>query len=684
MLYTDNDNTVIVVLCEVHMRDSKKKRWRLHEGTTTIEQDLVRELGIYPVVAHLLANRGIESVAAGREFLYSTIHDLVDPFTLLGMKAAIETITAVIEKGGHIVVYGDYDVDGITATSLMYRCLKRLGASVSYYIPERQSEGYGLNLEALETLISRGTDLIITVDCGISSYDIVEAIRDRIDIIITDHHMAPPDIPRAKAVINHKQPNCPYKDKNLSGVGVAFKICQALWLTLYKEWYLEDLDIVALGTVADVVPLVGENRIIVQAGLRKMNENPNLGIKALIRVAGLEEKEVGAGHIGFTLAPRLNAAGRVTHATRAVELLITHDEEEALTIAEELQATNSERQQIERSIYEEARASVIAQGHKADKVIVVAGEGWHPGVIGIVASRLVEEFYKPTMVISIHDGVGKGSCRSIENCNIYEALKSAEDLLLQFGGHHQAAGFSIDEANIDALRERLTDYCERELETIDYTPIINIDAALAVEDVTIDLVDQIATLEPYGMGNSTPIFAIPEATVDSIYLMGFAKNHCKFSLGKDKHALDAVAWQGENYYHEIFKGDEVQVAFSLQKNEWQGNVSPQLIVQDMSSLEPQREILTVEGLRHMYRVVKGIFRAPTAPKFIVEANALEQHPPELTDREAMLSLDVFKELGILQEETTSDGRHLYRWIQTSQKLDLVTSLTFLQYSKQEV
>ena len=659
----------------------KGKRWNIAKNQDEVESELTSGLAVHPVVSHLLANRGITTVAEGQTFLYSTMDDLLDPFMLKGMTEAVSEIERVLEMNGSIVIYGDYDVDGITATSLMYRFFSRIGANVSYYIPERQSEGYGLNLEALEYLISQHVDLIISVDCGISSYDIVEAVRDRVSMIITDHHTSPPQIPRATAVVNHKQPGCPYTDKNLSGVGVAFKVCQALWKRRTGEDYREDLDIVALGTVADVVPLVGENRIIVREGLRKMTESPNLGIQALVEVAGLTGKVLSAGHIGFTLAPRLNAAGRVTHATRAVELLITRDQQEATDIAEELQETNAERQQIERTIFEEAYQSVLDQGPLADQCIVVAGEGWHPGVIGIVASRLVEAFYKPTMVISIHDGIGKGSCRSIDHCNMYEMLTFAKETLIQFGGHAQAAGFSVQAEDIDALREKASEYCRHTLTEEDYIPIVDIDGTVSSEEITIELINQIATLEPYGMGNSTPVFAIPKIRVQNLYPMGFQKNHCKIILQGQQGPLDAVAWQGEHYMQEVFADDPVKVAFSLQKNEWQGVVTPQLVVQDLEPLTRQREHLHLKALQDMYTLVKRVFRSPTAPKYVVERAALEGKPQEMTSREAMLALDVFKELGILKEEVMEDGRHLYRWIHVQQKLDLHTSVTYMKYSQ---
>lgn len=657
----------------------KKKRWRLCKGDQEKENILIRELGVNPIVAKLMVNRHID-VDEGRQFLQGTLSDLLDPFTLKDMDVAVSLVLETIESHKPIVIYGDYDVDGITATSVLYRLLKKLGADVTYYIPERQSEGYGLNLEALEHLIERGTALVITVDCGISSYDIVEAVRDRIDMIITDHHTAPDMIPRAKAVINHKQKDCPYKDKNLSGVGVAFKLCQALWLTKRGEWYLDDLDIVALGTVADVVPLVGENRIIVKSGLDKMNREPNLGIKKLIDVAGLHERTITSGHIGFTLAPRLNAAGRVTHATRAVELLVTDDEDIVEAIADELNETNRERQELERNIHELARVDVANQGHKADYVTIVAGEEWHPGVIGIVASRLVEEFYKPTLVISIHDGVGKGSCRSIDGFNIYDALKSCEDILLQFGGHAAAAGFSIDANRIDELRERLTKYCKAVITEEEYIPVVAIDAELPVDDIDVDIIDRVSDLEPYGMANSTPVFAIMEATVQDIMLMGQLKNHCKIIFETSNGTLDAIAWNRPDLFKFIFVGTVVKVAFSLQKNEWQGMVSPQLMIQAIEPLTEEPIKLSTEGLRQMYVIIKQSMRGRSQSVYNVEQDILRRKPADQNNRSALTSIDVFKELGIVEEYTSDDGQLMLRWNAIEGKLDLVTSVTFLTYS----
>ena len=657
-----------------------QKRWSIEPDHSQEEVQLAAELKVSPIVAKLLINRGLGDPHKARQFLVADMESLLSPWDLKGMREAVACVTKTMKEGGSIVVYGDYDVDGITATSVVYRFLKRCGASVSYYIPERQSEGYGLNLEALEGLIAKGTDLVITVDCGISSYDIVEAVRDRLALVITDHHEAPALIPRAVAVVDHKQPNCPYPDKNLAGVGVAYKLCQAIWQERTGEVYQADLDIVALGTVADVVPLVGENRILVKAGLSKMQLQPNRGMEALIDVAGLKDRKITAGHIGYTLAPRLNAAGRVAHATRAVELLTTPSQEEAYEIAEELQETNLERQALERDIHEMARQDVLKQGPDADYVVVVGGQDWHPGVIGIVASRLVEEFYKPTLVISIKDGIGKGSCRSIDNCNIYEALQSAEDLLIQFGGHQAAAGFSIKEDKIPALRERLAQYCKEHLAETDYLPIVDIDSQVAIDDIDVPLIEEIETLEPYGMANPTPVLALEEATISDLFLMGQQKKHAKVLLEREDSTIDAIAWNRPDLHASFFPGDRVKVAFTVQKNEWNGHVSPQLMIQDMALLEGRSLTLTKEGLRAMYTYVRNLLKGGSMPKFRLETELIRRRPEGQTMPVAMASLEVFKELNLLVEETTEEGLESYRWQPAQGQLHLETSITFMKYS----
>lgn len=681
-MYNDyeNDNNIVNEPRDGNMmKQLTRKRWQPTEPMSKEAEALARELNISAITAQLLCKRGITTAEEGAAFLRASTEEMHSPFLLKGMDIAVERILRALKEEESIIVYGDYDVDGITATALLFRFLSRLTEHVGYYIPERQSEGYGLNVEALKHLAEDGANLVITVDCGISSFDIVEEMKALVDIIITDHHTPPNQIPLAVAVINPKQEGCPYPDKNLAGAGVAFKLCQALWGKLTDELYLDDIDIAALGTIADVVPLIGENRIIAKAGLAKMTHSPNLGLKELISVAGLENRTITAGHVGFSLAPRLNAAGRVTHATRGVVLLTTEDGDEARAIAEELQETNVERQQIERAIHEEARLEVARQGELADKVLVVAGDDWHSGVIGIVASRLVEEYYKPAIMISLNEGVGKASCRSIDGFDMYEALKYCEDLLLQFGGHKQAAGFSIVEENIPLLRERLVTYCTTHLSPEDYVPQVKIDLPLSVEEVTIELIDELSALEPFGMCNSTPVFAIKELAVANLFVLGYQRNHIKFILEKDHASVEALAWNGSDYQTSIFRGNHVKIAFTLQKNEWQGQEIPQLILQDIQVLEKMNPKLDRDKLSHVYRVLKNFFKMKEYPRYIVEAEMAQQHIEGCSPLEIMLALEVFKELGIIEEMSTEKGA-IYQWCAVNGKLDLVTSVTYLHYS----
>ncbi len=657
------------------------KIWKVKDIRADEERVLIDELNIHPVIARLLCNRNIVTPELGRAFLYDGTEALLDPFSLKGMNESVDRIVRAINHKERIVVYGDYDVDGITATSLMYRFLKKIGASVDYYIPERQSEGYGLNEDALEHIISKGVQLVITVDCGISSWEIVERVKERIDIIITDHHNPSEQIPEAIGVINPKQQDCPYADKNLSGVGVAFKLCQALYQSLRGENFVGDLDIVALGTVADIVPLVGENRIIVKEGLKKINERPLLGIQALKEVALGQRMDptITTGDIGFKLAPRLNAAGRVTHATEGVELLVSEEIEEAKQIAQHLDETNKERQTIEKGILEEARQNVLLQGELSRAIMVVAGTNWHSGVIGIVASRLVEEFYKPAVMISVTDGIGKGSCRSIEAFDVYEALHAAKDLLIQFGGHKQAAGLTIEADKIPDLRRMLTAYCDTHLKEEDYIPVVKIDALLQPEDITIDLIDEIRLLEPYGMGNSTPVFALEDIKVVDVYHARHSRQPFKLLLRLGYDTVDALIWGGKDYKKEIFAGDTVRLAFTMKKHEWRDIVTPQLTIQDIEVQHGVKPRLTKEGLREMYVLVKRLFTKSLVPQYDVDNDIINSCPQGQTPREAMLALEVFKELGIIVEEPDDKG-DMYRWSQIEGKLDLVTSVTFLKYS----
>jgi single-stranded-DNA-specific exonuclease len=559
------------------------KLWRILPPSAARET-LSRDLGISPLVAQLLVNRGYEDVTAAQLFLHGGAETLGDPFLLKGVAAAVERIKYALDNHQNITIYGDYDVDGVTATALLYTVLKRLGAEVGYYIPERQSEGYGLNENALAALSQTGTKLLITVDCGISAVSEVASMAGRMDIIITDHHQPSPEIPDCLAVINPKQADCRYPDKNLAGVGVAYKLCQALWHYLYKgEVFTDYLDLVAVGTIADIVSLTGENRVMVKLGLHQLAVTDNLGLKALLKVCNLADSKIDAGKVGFIIAPRLNAAGRLSHAAAGVELLVTDDAARSAELATELNNENLKRQTIEKELLTEAEQLLGGIDINTTNALVLAGQNWHPGVIGIVASRVVEKIYRPTVMISIKDGIGKGSCRSIPGFNIYQGLEQCADLLLQFGGHQQAAGFSIAEANIDAFRQRLNTVAGQCLKEEDFRPAVKIDAEVGLEEINAALIEQLACLAPYGMGNPSPVFMAKNLVIDNVRSIGQDGRHLKLKVKRRNSTNDVVAWEKGALADQLANDGNVDLVFVPEFNEWQGRRLVQLRAHDLKS-----------------------------------------------------------------------------------------------------
>jgi len=546
-----------------------------------LKKQLSSSLNISQVIAQVLINRGLSDESQARNFLYGDIEKLGNPYLLKDMANAVERISAAIRDKEKIAVYGDYDVDGITASALMIKVLQRLGAVVDHYIPERQSEGYGLNITALDYLSQRGTQLIITVDCGISAIEEVSHIRDRLDIIITDHHQPPENVPDAYAIINPKQKDCSYPEKALAGVGVAYKLCQALWQYQHNSELLEYLDLVAIGTVADIVPLTGENRILVKHGLQQLAQTENLGLRSLLEVCGLANSNVDAGKVGFVIAPRLNAAGRLSRASAGVELLITHDAVKARELACFLEEENIQRQTVEKEILTKAENLIATMDIEEAKVLVLAGDSWHPGVIGIVASRLVDRYYRPVIVISLQDGIGKGSCRSIPGFDMYNALNQCSDILIQFGGHQQAAGLTVLAENIGKLSERLSAIARQVLTEEDYVPVLKIDSLVALEEINAAFLEQLADLEPYGMGNPRPIFACEELFLTDIRSIGQEGRHLKFRVKRKNCINDGIAWEMGSLAQKLQSNTSVDVAFQPEFNEWQGRRSIQLRAYDI-------------------------------------------------------------------------------------------------------
>lgn len=539
---------------------------------------LAQELNVSPLITGILLGRGLNTADEMREFLYGRKEPFYNPMLMQDMEKACTRIEQALANGEKITVYGDYDVDGISASSLLYLYLRDCGAKVDTYIPERKSEGYGLNDEALKTIFAGGTSLLITVDCGISAVHEVSNKPVGLDIIITDHHAVPSVVPEALAVVNPHRSDCQYPFKELSGVGVAFKLCQALAQRRGSDW-CKWTELVALGTVADIVPLADENREIVRRGLAAMATTDLIGLKVLIKNSLGEGKEVTAENISFGLAPRLNAVGRLEHAKSAVELLTTDDESRAQEIANFLNEENLERQKISKEIFDAAEAMLAAEKH-IDTAIVLASEGWHPGVIGVVASRLTEKYYLPTLLFSIDNGMAKGSCRSIPGLNIHDAIASLEDLVEQYGGHHQAAGLTIKEENLPEFKEKFLQYVKATLKQEDFEQHQRIDYVLSDQQgISLKDVKDLELLEPSGCENQTPIFAYRNARLEHIQIMGENRNHLRFNISKGNDDYCAVMWNRADLLSCLnVNGTVADITFQPKINEFRGEVSVQLHV----------------------------------------------------------------------------------------------------------
>lgn len=540
------------------------------------------------IIANILLNRGIDEDEFS-SFMSKSKRDIKNPFDMLDMEKAADRIKAAIDNHEKIVIYGDYDVDGITSTALLYEFLKNNGADVEYYIPDRKDEGYGINIMAVNKLIKRGINLLVTVDCGITAIGEVEFAKlQGMDVIITDHHTCKERIPTAAAaVVNPKRPDDEYGFDGLAGVGVAFKLALALAIKFglnTGKVFDEYVDLAAVGTIADVVPLRDENRIIVDKGLRLLQNPKRPGLRELLAVAGMADKQVNASTIAFSIAPRLNAAGRLGTAVTAVELLLTRNEANAIKIARELDRENRERQDTEQEINLEALDMIAADPNFAKKkVIVLAKEGWHNGVIGIVASRLTEKFYKPTILISLTDGKGKGSGRSIAGFNLFNALNDSDDLLTNFGGHAVAAGLGINEDNIEEFAKKINKYAEKVMKEEDMLPIVQIDCLLGGRNLNIGTAKVLNALEPYGMGNEKPVFGIKNVYVNTITAVGADNKHLKMQIEKDGVRINCIGFNMGEYTRLISPGDNVHLAFRLETNVYQGIESAQLVLVDIKN-----------------------------------------------------------------------------------------------------
>ena len=587
---------------------AKARKWIIHEYNKEKASCFADELGISPLVTGILLERGFTSTDEMKEFLYGSKEPFHDPFLMKDMDKTVARIEKALAEEEKITVYGYYDVDGITASSLLYIYLKSRGAKVNTYIPKRESEGYGLNDDALKNIFEEGTTLVVTVDCGISGIKEVANAPEGLDIIITDHHTIPEELPAAYAIVNQKQKDCAYPFKDLSGVGIAFKLCQALEQKnpgLAPTW-AEYMELAALGTVADIVPLLGETREIVRRGLAAISNTNLVGLQALMKSAGCNGENITADSIGFMLAPRLNAVGRLEHAQSAVELLVTNNPLKAEEIADKLNRENAERQEISRKITDEAEAMLAEEKH-LDTAIILANKNWHPGVIGIVASRLVDRYHLPTILMSINEeGMAKGSCRSIPALNLYEAIAAESDLLTQFGGHHQAAGLTLPYENVPEFIRRFKEYVKKTLTPEDFIPCIEVDDIIEQGRITEKDLDELAMLEPCGCSNPLPVLAFQNALLRRPRSMGKERTHLQFDVAKGDNSYRAVMWNNASLVPYLFDSSIADIAFSPKLNTWQDRTSVQLYGHNI------RQNLTLGDMRDAidkkYNLLRGIAR----------------------------------------------------------------------------
>jgi single-stranded-DNA-specific exonuclease len=562
-----------------------KARWNISETDQELVGKLAEELQIDPILARLLIARGMTDKNHAEAFLQEGTDRNHDPFLLDGMEEAVTRIRQALERNEKIRVYGDYDADGVSSTVLMIHLLKDLNADFDYYIPHRVQEGYGLNNAALDLALQQGVGLIITVDTGISAVEqIAYATEIGLDVIVTDHHEPPELLPIACAIINPKKPGCPYPFKQLAGVGVALKLAQAM----LGRWPEELLEYAAIGTVADLMPLLDENRIIVKEGLKRMQSSSNLGIRALLGVAGIRIKDVNAGHIGFALAPRINASGRLNSADESVRLLTTNSEQDAERMALELDMLNKERQRIVDEMTKQAMAIMDGRGQEPLKqVLVLAQEDWNVGVIGIVASKLVDRFYRPVLILGIdkETGIAKGSARSIPGFDIFQALNHCQDLMDHFGGHHAAAGMTLPREHLPELERRLNALAEEWLTPEDFKPVMNVDMVCSLKEIGVSTVQQLELLGPFGMGNPTPKIVISNVGCRELRTIGKEQQHIKITLRASNEesaaTLDAVGFHKSAMLPWISPTASLDIVGELSINEWNGVRKPQVMIQDL-------------------------------------------------------------------------------------------------------
>ena len=675
-----------------------EKRWNLKQIKKEDADLLAKETGCSAFLAGLLIGCGIKTPKAAEAFLHPEKVPYGDPLQMNGMKQAVGRILRAIEEGEKITIYGDYDADGMDATVILLTAFRAFGADVDYYIPDRINEGYGLHNDALDKIAANGTDLIVTVDCGITSVKEAEHISGKMDMVITDHHLPGSELPRAAALVDLHQAGEVYPFHDYCGAGVAEKLVEALIAAgadivdpsniLEPEGFLprsdDEIDaslekliyglkqLAAVATIADIVPLIGENRRLVTEGLRAINEHPVPGIAALIASANTKARFVTSETIGFMAGPRLNAAGRIGSAHMGTSLLLSRDQQTAEPLAAKLSELNTKRQAIEHHIF--AEAEEIIRSQPMHKVIIVGQKGWHPGVIGIVASRIVEKYYRPVIVLSIsEDGSqASGSCRSIKGFDMHDALESAKGLLKHFGGHSMAAGLALDTCDMAAFQRAMDDYAKNHLKPDDYIPEIDIAAEIMPSDITEQMIGEMELLEPCGEGNPKPLFGARNVRLSYAKAIGSDGQHMKGLLTTDSNSVDVLSWNGASFVP-LVNASNIDIAYVPSINEWQGRRKVQCVAEALTTpaqgrIFPNRDLLaSIYRFLHRQQTECGTIAGDIveiAGHFVAQGGNVSVFTMEK-------AINIFLELGLLNR--TSEG---YRMVHVEGRMNLSDSETY--------
>ncbi len=641
-----------------------QKKFLVQEENKFEVDKLVKALGISELTAKVLVNRDITDVDEARIFLNPDAMDFFDPFLMYGMSAAVDRIIAAINSGEKICVYGDYDVDGMAGTALLTRKIRQLGGDVITYIP-RRVEGYGMNIPALKQIVTDGATLLISVDCGISNHKEISAVREHMEFIVTDHHLPALDkITNAVAVIDPHQPECSYPDKNLCGAGVAFKLCQALENKINGtdiQSYFDDIDLAALATVADLVPLKGESRKIVRQGLLEMSSSNCVGLRALVKVSGFDEKKISADNVAFQIAPRLNSIGRLETAATGLKLLLTEDLAQALKIAEHINEVNKARKQLEKEIFVKVDEQFKNLREETGGNIwsaVIDGENWNAGIIGLTASRLAEKYHLPSIVITHGDTISRGSCRSIPKFHMKDALDTMADLFDNYGGHSQAAGFAIPTKLVPEFKKRFEDYSRQHLTDEDFIPTIRVDAMFHPAKLTMAIANEFEQLEPCGTANPSPILACQEVECVEARVIGSDGTHLSFEIpaedsdGNAKN-IKAVAF-GLGRFATLVESEPVNLTYYPGIDEWQNKRYVKCFVSSIEPVADEKNFPTRDQLGAVYKFLLKL-RGRTNSfdiKLITEKfNAvMKKDFPMYT---ILTALEIFQEVGLLRVDEDS-------------------------------